>query len=202
MLSVRQSREFTGSHLTPTQSCSQLGTQVIGGYVEDAVVHAWQGTNDRQGHKRIQRAGQEQDTSAHLPVRASRWQGSLIHGKRLAWVTTHGPRTVFSYAVITKVFAANYKKVNEFLHWLIKLAIWQEALAYIIVTFAPASDVHAHGDSHYICFSNANNKLIMRKIAHVHRIVTVLVNEGIDVESKVKVKFVVTCRLLHDCSAV
>ena len=39
------------------------------------------------------------------------------------WVTAQGPRTVFSSAVITKVFAANYKKVNEFLHWLIKFAM-------------------------------------------------------------------------------
>ena len=44
-------------------------------------MHAWQGTNDRQGHKQIQHAGQERDTSGHLPVRASRWRGSLIHGE-------------------------------------------------------------------------------------------------------------------------
>ena len=79
-------------------------------------MHACQGTNDRQGHERIQRDGQEGDTRVHLPFRASIWRGSLIHGERLAWVTAQGPRTVFSSAVITKVFAANYKKVNEFLH--------------------------------------------------------------------------------------
>ena len=115
-------------------------------------MHACQGTNDRQGHERIKRAGQEGDrsTSGHLPVRASRWRGSLIHGERLAWVTAHRPRTVFSSAVITKVkvFAANYKKVNEFLHWLIKFAMCMHALAgrigYVIVTFEPASDAHAH----------------------------------------------------------
>ena len=77
-------------------------------------MHAWQGTNDRQGHERIQHAGQEGDTSGHVPFTASRWRGSLIHRERLPWVTVQGPRTVFSSAVITKVFAANYKKVNEF----------------------------------------------------------------------------------------
>ena len=77
-------------------------------------MHAWQGTNDRQGHKRIQCAGQEGDTSGHLPFRASRWRVSLIRGERLAWVTAQGPRTVLSSSVITKVVAANYKKVNEF----------------------------------------------------------------------------------------
>ena len=39
------------------KSGSQLGTQAIGGHGEDAIVHACQGTNDRQGHERIQRAG-------------------------------------------------------------------------------------------------------------------------------------------------
>ena len=46
-----------------------------------------------------------------------------IPGERLAWVTAQGQRTVFSSAVITKVFAANYEKVNEFLQWLIKLVL-------------------------------------------------------------------------------
>ena len=106
------------------KSCSQLGTQAIGGHGGDAIVYAWQGTNDRQGHERTQRAGQEGDrVPGHLPVRASRWWGSLIHREGLAWVTAQGPRTVFSSAVITKVFAANYKEFNEFLHWLIKFAM-------------------------------------------------------------------------------
>ena len=48
------------------------GTQAIGGYGENAIVHSWQGTNDWQGHERIQGAGQERDTSGHLHVRASR----------------------------------------------------------------------------------------------------------------------------------
>ena len=82
-------------------------------------MHASQGTSNGQGHERIQGTGQERDTSGHLPVRASRWRGSLIHGERLPWVTALGPRTVFSSAVITKVFATNYKRGNEFLHRLI-----------------------------------------------------------------------------------
>ena len=86
-------------------------------------MHAWQGTNDRRGHERIQRAGQELDTSGHLPFRASRWRGSLIHGERLAGVTAQGPRTVFSRAVVVKVFQTNYKRGNEFLHKLIKFAM-------------------------------------------------------------------------------
>ena len=85
--------------------------------------------NDRQGHERIQRAGQERDTSGHLPIteskwrKASKWRGSLIHGERLAWVTAQGPRTAVSSAVITKVFQTNYKRGNEFLHGLIKFAM-------------------------------------------------------------------------------
>ena len=86
-------------------------------------MHASQGTSDGQGHERFQRAGQERDTSGHLPLTESRWRGSLIHGERLAWVTARAPRTVFSRAVITQVFAANYKRGNEFLHRLIKLAV-------------------------------------------------------------------------------
>ena len=39
------------------------------GYGEDAVGHASQDTDDGQDHKRIQGAGQEQNTSGHLPVR-------------------------------------------------------------------------------------------------------------------------------------
>ena len=86
-------------------------------------MHAWQGTNDRRDHELIQRAGQELDTSGHLPFRASRWRGSLIHGERLAGVTAQGPRTVFSRAVVGKVFQTNYKRGNEFLHRLIKFAM-------------------------------------------------------------------------------
>ena len=85
-------------------------------------MHASQSTSDGQGYERIQRAGQERDASGHLLFTESRWRGSLIHGERLAGVAAQGPKTVFSSAVITKVFAANYKKVNEFFHWLIKLA--------------------------------------------------------------------------------
>ena len=59
----------------------------------------------------------------HLPLRSSRWRGSLIHGKRLAGVTAQGPRTVFSSAVGTKVFRTNYKRGNEFLHRLIKFTM-------------------------------------------------------------------------------
>ena len=47
-----------------------------------------------------------------LTFTASRCRGSPIHGERLAWVTA----TAVSSALSTKVFAANYKKVNEFLH--------------------------------------------------------------------------------------
>ena len=85
-------------------------------------MHASQGTSDWQDHERIQRAGQERDTSGHLLFTESKWRGSRIHGERLAGVTAQGPRTVFSSAVITKVFTARYKTVNEFLHWLIKFA--------------------------------------------------------------------------------
>ena len=106
-----------------TKSCSQLGLRAVEGQGEAPVVHAWQGTNDGQGHEQIQRAGQERYTSGHLPFTESRWLGSLIRGERLAGVVAQGPKTVFSSAVITKVFAANYKKVNEFLRWLIKLAM-------------------------------------------------------------------------------
>ena len=86
-------------------------------------MHACQGTNDRQRHERIQRAGQERDTSGHLPITESRWQGSLIQGERLAWVTAQGPRTAVSSAVIPKVFQTNYKRGNEFLLRLIKFAM-------------------------------------------------------------------------------
>ena len=65
-------------------------------------MHAWQGTSDGQDHERIQRAGQERDTSGHLLFMESRWRGSLIHGKQLAGVAAQGPKTVFSSAVITK----------------------------------------------------------------------------------------------------
>ena len=106
-----------------TKSCSQLETQATGGHGEDSVVHACQGTNDRQGHERIQRAGQERDTSGHLPLTESRWRGSQIHGERLAGVTAQGPMTAVSSAVITKVFQTNYKRGNEFLHRMIKFAM-------------------------------------------------------------------------------
>ena len=56
----------------------------MGGYGEDAFVHASQGTSDGQDHERVQRTGQERDTSGHLPLRVSRWRGSLIHVERLA----------------------------------------------------------------------------------------------------------------------
>ena len=113
----------TGRRLPPSQGRWQAGTLAVGGYGEDASVHASQGTSDGQDHERIQCAGQERDASGHLLFTESRWRGSLIHGERLAWVTAQGQRTVFSSAVITKVFAANYKKVNEFFHWLIKMAM-------------------------------------------------------------------------------
>ena len=86
-------------------------------------MHASQGTSDGQDHERIQRAAQERDMSGHLLFTESRWRGSLIHGERLAGIAAQGPKTVFSSSLITKVFAANYKKVNEFLHWLIKFAM-------------------------------------------------------------------------------
>ena len=86
-------------------------------------MHASQGTSDGQDHERIQRAGQERDVSGHLPVRASRWRGSLIHGERLAGMTAQGQKTVFSSAEATKVFQTNYKRDNEFLHRLIKFAM-------------------------------------------------------------------------------
>ena len=79
-------------------------------------MHVTQGTSDGQDHKRIQCTGQERDTSRHFPIRASRWRGRLIHGKQLAGVAAQGPKPVFTSAVITKVLAANYKKVNKFLH--------------------------------------------------------------------------------------
>ena len=63
------------------------------------------------------------EMSGYLPVRASRWRGSLIHGEQLAWITAQCQKTVLSNAVIVKVFAVNYKKFNEFLHQLIKLAM-------------------------------------------------------------------------------
>ena len=52
---------------------------------------------------------------------------------------------MISSAVVLKVFQTNYKRDNEFLPWLIKFAMctWQEALAYVVVTFAPVSDAHA-----------------------------------------------------------
>ena len=77
-------------------------------------MHASQGTSDGQDRERIQRAGQERDTSGHLLFTQSRRRGGLIHGKRLAWVTAQGPRTAVSSALVTKVFAANFKTVNEF----------------------------------------------------------------------------------------
>ena len=117
-------------------------------------MHACQGTNDRQGHERIQRAGQG-DTSGHLPITESRWRGSLIHGERLAWVTAQGPRTAVSSAVITEVFQTNYKRGNEFLHWLIKFA------HYVTVTFEPVSDVHAHGGILTVMQTTVSDKLIM-----------------------------------------
>ena len=86
-------------------------------------MHACQGTNDRQGHERIERVGQERDTRGQLPITESKWRGSLIHGERLAWVTAQGPRTAVSSAVITKVFQTNYKRGNEFLHRLIKFVM-------------------------------------------------------------------------------
>ena len=91
-------------------------------------MHARQDTCNGQDHERIQRAGQERDTSGHLPLMESRWRGSLIHDERLAGVTAQGPRTSVSSAVITKVFQTNYKRCNEFLHRLIKFrhVHWQE----------------------------------------------------------------------------
>ena len=86
-------------------------------------MHASQGTSDGQDHKRIEHTGQERDTTGHLPLRASKWRGNLIHGKRLADVTAQGPRTVLSSAVVMKVFQTNYKRGNEFLHRLIKFAM-------------------------------------------------------------------------------
>ena len=86
-------------------------------------MHASHGTNDGQDHERIQRAGQERNTSGHLLFTESRWRGSRIHGERLTWVTAKGLRTAVSSAVITKVFQTNYKKVNEFLHRLIKFTM-------------------------------------------------------------------------------
>ena len=76
---------------------------MVGGYGEDAVVHAWQGTNDGQDHKQIQHAGQERDTSGHLLFTKSKWRGSLIPSERLAWVTAQGSRTAVSSAVITSL---------------------------------------------------------------------------------------------------
>ena len=112
-------------------------------------MHAWQGTNVGQGHERIQRAGQERDTSGHLLFIGFRWRGSLIHGERLAGLTAQGPRTVFSRAVVVKVFQTNYKRGNEFLHKLIKFAMCigrKNCPTYVMVTFAPASGAHARGD--------------------------------------------------------
>ena len=53
-----------------------------------------------QDHERIQRAGQERDTSGHLPVRASRWRGSLIHGERLAGVNAHRAQGLCSLRLV------------------------------------------------------------------------------------------------------
>ena len=86
-------------------------------------MHASQGTSEGQDHERYQRAGQERDTSGHLPLTESRWRGSLIHGERLAGVTALGARTAVSSLVITKVFQTNYKRDNEFLLMLIKFAM-------------------------------------------------------------------------------
>ena len=47
---------------------------------------------DRQDHDLIQCAGQERDM--YTAIRVSRWRGSLIHRKRLAWVPAQGLRTV------------------------------------------------------------------------------------------------------------
>ena len=55
---------------------------MIGGYGEDASVQGSQGTCDGQDHGRIQRAGQERDTSGHLLfMTKSRWRGSPIPGE-------------------------------------------------------------------------------------------------------------------------
>ena len=86
MLSVR-AREFTGSSLTPSLELQPAwDTGDWRPWRGCRCARLARGTNDRQGHEHIQYAGQEGDTSGHLPVRASRWRGSLIHGERLAWV--------------------------------------------------------------------------------------------------------------------
>ena len=41
-------------------------------------------------------------------------RGGAVPRERLAWVTAQGPRTAFSSALVTKVFAANFETVNEF----------------------------------------------------------------------------------------
>ena len=116
-------------------------------------MHASQGTSDRQDHERFQRAGQERDTSGQLPIMESRWRGSLIHGEQLAWVTAQGARTAVSSAVITNVFQTNYKRDNEFLHWLFKYPICTgklEACAYVLVNFTPASHYQSRRGSNFL----------------------------------------------------
>ena len=72
--------KVTGSSSNRTKSCSLLGTLAAGDHGEDAVVHAWQDTNDRQDHERIQRNGHERDTSGHLQ---SNGQGPEVQYKLL-----------------------------------------------------------------------------------------------------------------------
>ena len=80
------------------------------------------------------------DMSGHLPVRASRWWGILIHVEQLAWVTSQGPRTVFQRSDHKSLQQTTRKLTSFALADYIGYVHWQEALAYVIVTFALASD--------------------------------------------------------------
>ena len=84
-------------------------------------MYAVQCTNDVEDHEHIEHAGQER-------VMESRRQGSLILDEQLAVVTAQEPKTVFSSTVVAKVLETNYKKANEFYHWLIKIRRKQTSL--------------------------------------------------------------------------
>ena len=42
--------------------------------------------------------------------------------RAISWAA-QGPRTVFSRTLVANVFGTNYKRANEFFHWLINLAM-------------------------------------------------------------------------------
>ena len=175
-LSVR-AWEVTGSSLTEPRAAASLGHRRLEAMARMPLCTLAKAlTKGKTTSEFNNHAGQERDTSGHLLFTESRWRGSPIHGKRLAWVIAQHPRTVFSSAVITKVFAANYKKVNKFLHWLIKLAMCTVQAGSIGLRHCNLCTGQwcacAWGFS---CRARVSDKLCHAR--HVHRIVTVLVVE-------------------------